>query len=245
VRLDGFGALVIGVAPKDFLGTWAGAEMDGYLPVNVLNRYGNATSDFFTDRECRLLTLMGRLKPGVSLREAQDSVDVIARRLGGQYAATDRDIGIRLVPEQLARPVPVRFIAESLPIIRLFLLALAAMVLLLVCMNVANLVMVRASAREREMAIRAALGSGRGRLLRQMLSESGVLAFLGAAVGLAFGRRGSSAFVGSISAGTSLARLCARRAAVEDLIQSLERYQRLQDTSMAECLGFSTERERS
>jgi macrolide transport system ATP-binding/permease protein len=204
VRLDGFGARVIGVVPKEFLGTWAGAEMDGYLPVNVLSRYGDAASDFFTDRNRRLLTVMGRLKPGVSLREAQSSVDVIAGRLEGQYPATDKDIAIRVVPEQLARPVPVRFMAESLPIIRMFLLALAAMVLLLACMNVANLVMVRSSARQREMAIRAALGSGRGRLVRQMLTESCVLAFLGVAAGLPFGKWGSSAFAGSISAGTSL-----------------------------------------
>jgi predicted permease len=204
VRLDGFGARVIGVAPREFLGTYAGVEMDGYVPVNVLSRYGRATSDFFSDRDRRLLTVMGRLKPGVSLREAQNSVDVIARRLASQYPATDKDSGIRVVPEQLARPVPVRFMAESLPIIRLFLLALAAMVLLLACMNVANLVMVRASARQREMAIRAALGAGRGRLLRQMLTESCVLAFLGVAAGLPFGKWGTGAFVGSISAGTSL-----------------------------------------
>ena len=204
VRVDGFGARVIGVAPKEFLGTYAGVEMDGYLPVNVLSRYTDATSDFFTDRNRRPLTLMGRLKPGVSLREAQNSVDVIARRLAAQYPATDKDNSIRLVPEQLARPVPVRFMAESIPTIRLFLLALAALVLLLACMNVANLVMIRASARQREMAIRAALGSGRGRLVRQMLTESGVLAFLGVAAGLPFGMWGTRAFVGSISAGTSL-----------------------------------------
>ena len=204
VRLDGFGARVIGVVPKDFLGTWAGAEMDGYVPVNVLSRYGDAAADFFSDRNRHSLTVMGRLKPGVSLREAQSSVDAIARRLEEQYPATDKDTAIRLVPEQLARPVPVRFMAESLPTIRLFLLALAAMVLLLACMNVANLVMVRGSARQREMAIRVALGSGRGRLIRQMLAESCVLAFLGVAAGLPFGMWGSSAFVGSIGAGTSL-----------------------------------------
>jgi predicted permease len=204
VRLDGLGARVIGVVPKEFLGTWAGAEMDGYLPINVMSRYDDATSNFFTDRNRRFLTVFGRLKPGVTLRQAQTSVDVIARRLERQYPATDKDIGIRLFPEQLARPVPVRFMAEALPTIRRFLLALAAMVLLLACMNVANLVLVRASARQREMAIRKALGSGRGRLLRQMLTESGVLALLGAMAGLPFGRWGSNAFIGSISAGTSL-----------------------------------------
>ena len=204
VRLDGYGARVIGVVPKEFLGTWAGAEMDGYLPVNTIARYFNGTSDVFTDRNLHPLTLLGRLKPGVSLPEAQSSLDVIASRLQRQYPATDRDVGIRLVPEPLARPVPVRFMEEALPMIRLFLLALAALVLLLACMNVTNLVMVRASARHREMAIRAALGSGRGRLLRQMLAESCLLAFSGAAAGLLFAKWGSSVFVGSIRAGTSL-----------------------------------------
>jgi predicted permease len=204
VRLDGFGSRVIGIVPKEFLGTWAGAEMDGYVPVNVLSRNGDAAADFFTSRNRRLLTVMGRLKPGVSLREAQSSADVIASRLQAQYPATDKDTTIRVVPEILARPVPVRFMAESIPLIRLFALALAAMVLLLACMNVANLVMVRASARQRELAIRAALGSGRGRLIRQMLTESSVLAFLGAAAGLPLGVWGTGAFVGSIGAGTSL-----------------------------------------
>jgi len=204
VRLDGMSVRVIGVVPKEFLGTWAGAEMDGYLPINALSRYDDATSDFFTDRTRPMITVMGRLKPGVGLREAQDSLNVIARRLERQYPDTDKHIGIRVVPEQLARPVPVRFMAESLPLIRLFLLALAAMVLLLACMNVANLTMVRASARQREMAIRAALGSGRGRLMRQMLTESCLLALAGTAAGLPFGKWGTSAFVGSISSGTSL-----------------------------------------
>lgn len=202
-RLDGHSARVIGVVPKDFLGTWAGVEMDAYVPVNAFARLFT-TQDFFADRDCRALTLMGRLKPGVTLREAQSSMDVIARRLQDDYPAAEKDLGIRVVPEPLARPVPVRFMAESLPLIRLFLLALAAMVLLLACMNVANLVMVRSSSRQREMAIRVALGSGRGRLVRQMLIESGLLALLGTAAGLLFGKWGNRVFVSSIHAGTSL-----------------------------------------
>jgi predicted permease len=204
VRLDGRAARIVGVVPKEFLGVAAGTEMDGYLPVGVLSRYDEATSDFFTDRDRQFLTVLGRLKPGVSLREAQASVDGIARRLERQYPATDKDLGIRVIPEQLARPFPVRFMAESLPLIQRFLLALAAMVLLLACMNVANLVLVRANGRRREMAIRAALGSGRGRLVRQALTESCLLAMLGALAGLPFGMWGSGAFVASIGAGTSL-----------------------------------------
>ena len=203
LRLDGHGARVIGVVPEEFLGTWAGTEMDGYLPVNALARL-ITKQDFFQDRNSRPLTLMGRLKPGVNLREAQSSMDVIAGRLQTEYPATEKDVGIRVVPEQLARPVPVRFMAESLPLVRLLLLALAGMVLLLACMNVANLVMVRASGRQREMAIRVALGAGRGRLVRQMLGESGVLALLGATAGLLLGKWGARAFTSSISTGTSL-----------------------------------------
>ena len=204
VRLDGVGTRIIGVVPKEFLGSWAGAEMDGYVPIHVNTRYDDATSNFFTDRNRRYLTVMGRLKPGVTLPEAQTSMDVIARRLERQYPAAEKDIGIRLFPERLARPFPVKFMAEALPVVHRFLLALGAMVLLLACMNVANLVLVQASTRERELAIRAALGCGRARLVRQMLLESAVLALGGALAGLPFGKWGSDAFIASISSGTSL-----------------------------------------
>ena len=203
VRLDGKETRIIGVVQHEFLGTWAATEADGYTPLNNIGRYYHA-SDLFADRNLRLLMIMGRLKPGVSLREAQQSVDVVARRLAAQYPATDKDTGIRVVPEQLARPFPLRFMAESIPMIRGSLLALAAMVLLLACMNVANLLLVRASGRAREMAIRAALGSGRARLIRQALTESWLLALLGAAAGLVLGMWGSQVFLGSVTSGTSL-----------------------------------------
>jgi predicted permease len=205
VRLDGMSVRIIGVVPRDFFGLYAGAEMDGYAPLNLMSRIDDAiASDLFTDRNRRPFTLVARMKPWVTLREAQTSADVIARRLERQYPATDKDVGIRVVPETLARPVPVHFMENSIPLVRTLLLGLAAMVLLLACMNVANLVLVRASSRQREMAIRAALGSGRARLVRQMLSESGLLALLGAAAGVVFAKWGGSAFIGSISSGTTI-----------------------------------------
>jgi predicted permease len=204
VRLDGRSARIVGVVPRSFYGLYAGAEMDGYLPLNIITQFDQAGSGMFSDRNYRPLTLLARLKPGVSLKEAQTSADVIARRLERQYPASDRDTGIHVVPEPLARPVPVRFLEDTIPTIRRLLLALAGLVLLLACMNVANLVLVRASGRQREMAIRAALGSGRGRLLRQMLTESGLLALLGAAAGLTFAKLGGDAFIGSINIGTSI-----------------------------------------
>ena len=138
--------------------------------------------------------MLGRLKPGVSLDEAQTEMNVLTRRLEQQYPATDKGIGARVVPEPLARPIPLRAAMEMFPFIRFSLLFLAALVLAVACMNIANILLVRATVRERKMPIRAALGSGRGRLIRQMLTESILLALLGAIAGMIIGKWASQTF---------------------------------------------------
>jgi hypothetical protein len=127
------------------------------------------------------LIVMGRLKPGVSLRQAQSSVNVVTERLAEQYRATDKRVTVRVIPERLARPQP--YATNIVPFIAGIFLVLAALVLLLACMNVANILLVRATMRQREMAIRAALGAGRWRLIRQLLIESIALALFGGAGG--------------------------------------------------------------
>lgn len=196
IRLNGVSARVLGVTPPEFHGPYAGLDLEGYLPLSAY-RYDDT---LFTNRGRRSLTVFGRMKPGVSLRAAQSSVDVLARRIEQQYPATDTGISVRLMPEPEARPTPASMLAQHNP--EAFLLLLAAVVLALACMNVANLLLVRGTVRQRELAIRAALGSGRGRLIRQALTESLLLAMLGAVGGLILGKWGSDGFASSIDLAT-------------------------------------------
>jgi macrolide transport system ATP-binding/permease protein len=203
VRIDGLAARVVGVTPREFHGTYGGADMDAYMQLDQFARqpFWESRTQLFTDRSRHAFTTLARLRPGVSIEQAQRSMDIFAQRLAAQYPATDIGISLRVIPETLARPMPLKLLAGVLPLVRGFVLALGGLVLLLACMNVANLMLVRATIRQRELAIRAALGSGRGRLLRQLLTESLLLAFAGAAAGMLMGKWGKDAFASAIDLG--------------------------------------------
>ncbi|MGA9055679.1 MAG: ABC transporter permease [Terriglobia bacterium] len=190
VLVNGQPATIIGVTPKEFHGTLFAFDMDGYLSLNALPLVQDS-SRFWTDRRDRGLMVLGRLKPGVSMAETQSSLAVIAQRLAAQYPATNQGATVRVIPERLARPAP--FVTNFVPVIAGLFLVLPALVLLLACLNVANILLARATARQREMAIRAALGAGRGRLVRQMLTESLLLALLGGIGGVLLGEWATSA----------------------------------------------------
>ena len=182
VLLDGEDATIIGVAPKGFEGTQFAIDTEGYVPLNML---ANAAT-FWPDRTARSLSVFARLKPRVSLNQAESSVNLIAARLTEQYPTTDKGVSLRVIPERFARPQP--FTTNIVPFIAGLFLVLAGLVLLLACMNVANILLVRATVRQREMAIRAALGAGRTRLMRQLLTESMVLALFAGICGLLLGK---------------------------------------------------------
>jgi len=190
VEVNGQPATIIGVTPKDFHGTFFAFDMDGFLTLNAM-AMDKESSKFWTDRHDRRLVVLGRLKRGSSLSQASTSVNVVAQRLAVQYPSTNGDVIMSVIPERLARPAPL--VSSFVPVISGLFLVLAALVLLLACMNVANLLLARATARRREMAIRSALGAGRARLIRQMITESFLLALLGGIAGIFFGEWAISA----------------------------------------------------
>jgi predicted permease len=183
VLVNGRSATIVGVAPKEFHGTYFPLDMDAYMPLGSVD-FGVARNAL-TDRGSRNLFAIGRLKPGVSFSQAQASINVIAARLANQYPSTDKNVTVQIYREQFARPRPLG--SNLVPIIAGFFLFLAGLLLLLACMNVANIVLARATVRQREMALRAALGAGNSRLIRQMLTETLLLGLLGGAGGVLVG----------------------------------------------------------
>lgn len=184
VRLNGQSFTVVGVAPEYFRGTYTIADFDAYLPM------GMAASDprrmeNFTRRDNHGLRTLARLKPGVTLAQAQAAMDVIGKRLEAQYPDTNKTVTVHVYPERISRPEPGA--AEQNPLVASVFLALTLLVLLVACVNVANLLLVRGTLRHKEMAIRAALGAGPQRLVRQLMTESLLLAGLGGAAGIGIG----------------------------------------------------------
>ena len=185
VHVNGKPFTVVGVVPETFTGTYALVEFDAYLPA-AMQPTEAEYRELTQVRDNHSLRVLGRLRSGLSRAQAEAGLAVVSRQLEQKYPDTNRTVKMRLVPEHLARPEPQA--ATQNPYVASVFLLLVGLVLLVACVNVVNLLMVRAASRQRELAVRAALGAGRKRLVRQLLTESLLLAATGGIVGAAVGR---------------------------------------------------------
>jgi predicted permease len=178
-RLNGVMHTIVGVAPKGFYGTFVGWGMNFWVPASMEDIFESGGYKL-EDRGARWIEAYARLKPGVTFAQAQQEFAAISGRLEVEYPATNRGRAIRLWP---LWQTPFNNAGTLLPTLEI-MLAVVAFVLLIACANVGNLLLVRSFARRHEMSVRLALGAGRARLWKQLLTEGLVLSLFGAAGGL-------------------------------------------------------------
>jgi predicted permease len=178
VELNRHSFTVVGVVPAAFMGTMSGLSCDFWAPVSMHREVANFGS--LDNRWDRWLHTQARLQPGADLARAQAVVEVFGARLEKVYPDSNRQIRLRVLPLAQA-PYGAQPVFGL--VLRL-LLAVSVGVLLIVAANMANLLLARATGRQKEIAIRLAMGASRGRLIRQLLTESLLLSLLGGIVGV-------------------------------------------------------------
>src|SRR6202521_2321323 len=178
-RLNNVVHTIVGVTPEGFYGTFVGWAMQFWVPASMEENF-EAGGYKLEDRGARWIEAYVRLKPGVTLSLAQQEISGVAQRLETDYPATNRSRGIKLWP---LWQTPFNNAGTLLPTLEI-MLAVVIFVLLIACANVGNLLLVRSFARRHEMTVRLAIGAGRGRLVRQLVTEGLILSALGAAGGL-------------------------------------------------------------
>jgi predicted permease len=183
VLINGRKFKVIGVTPAGFNGTEVIYTPEIYVPF-AMQKWIEPQSDYLDKRDSTNMFAVGRLKPGVNAAQAEASLNVLAAQLAKDFPNENEGLKIQLVPPGFILPQ----IRSAMLSVSGALMGLVALVLLIACTNLANLLLARSTERGREIAIRLSIGAGRARIVRQLLTESVTLAVAGGLVGMALAR---------------------------------------------------------
>jgi predicted permease len=182
VKINGLPFTVVGVTQPEFVGAQWGTALSGFVPISMLPLMNPGGNEVFTNRGMTSVFMMGRLQPGSSLERARAAANLVMARLMKDYGPQHpQGASAAVIRESMSRPSP--FVANFTPLVVFALMILALLVLAITVANMANLLYARAADREREVALRGALGASRWRLLRQLLAESTLLALAAGAIG--------------------------------------------------------------
>jgi len=184
LRINGYACTVIGVGPKDFLGASPLVfYADLWMPVSVDPRVAPELADNALDRrDATMFQVVGRLRPGITVARAEAGLDTVSRQLEQAYGEEDKQRkGRRVILLPGGKVFPIR--SQDMPLVTAFPMVLVTLILLIACSNVANMMLARAAGRRREISVRLALGASRARLIRQLLTESMLVATAAGALG--------------------------------------------------------------
>ena len=180
LTLNGHDFTVIGVAARKFDGMLVGFAPDFWTPISMYRQIKPAQTDLLETRNTSWLMAAGRLREGITAAQANSELALLAQQLAVEHPETNKDLTAVVVPADFT-PAPLRGLLTG---ISALLMAIVGLVLLIACANVANLSLAQAVRRQGELAVRSALGAPRWRVMRQMLTESILLASMGGAIGV-------------------------------------------------------------
>lgn len=195
IYMNGSPFTVIGVAPEKFQGVKFAIRQDFWVPLMMQSKFNGEEGGWEAQRGWSNLTLLGRLKPGVTMSQAESDLNSIAKNLAQLYPKTNADTKVAVVSEMDGRFAEI---AKLFRFMSLIALLVSGLVLLVACANVANLMLARATARVKEIGIRLAIGASRFHIVKQLLTESILLSLFGGALGWFFAHWGTRLIHASI-----------------------------------------------